>query len=537
MTNVTFMTNFAYQYSRSPVFQDESIVGLETNITYLPPLPQLYLLTANRLQTFMFDGNHHIIDYAQFNGPNNIRNLNAEIQTFGVAQSYANMWTTNTTASGASIAIQNQILASEDSSSIPLNSTYWNGQNTPPSYQIDGFYYFMTGNNTLPLPLVGASATNQFKGYVTNLIHQTPFTPTVTASIYTTWQANDPLVHYLASDLNFSESDSSPATGLSTNYLGATNFFGTLPNIGQLNDHYLPWGKSRTYVGSDNTAYNFAYKDSLVTNSDAWDFPANKFPTVGWLGRVHRGTPWQTVFLKATNFLNSANGLATWTNLTGSQNSFDAVNTAPVQDRLLFDVFSTAPNNNATRGQLSVNQDHLAAWSAVLSGIVVPTSLTNSLPAVIAPAGLGGVANSTLGQLVAAINNTRLALTNTDGLTNTFEHVGDILRTPQLTEQSSFLTGLSPQTQISDELYEWLPQQVMSLLDCPGAPRYVIYSYGQTLAPAPNGIVTGGGSFFGMVTNYQVMSEIATRAVVRVEDAKTPHPHIVVESYNILPPD
>ncbi len=64
-------------------------------------------------------------------------------------------------------------------------------------------------------------------------------------------------------------------------------------------------------------------------------------------------------------------------------------------------------------------------------------------------------------------------------------------------------------------MYEWLPQQAMSLLRVSDSPRYVIYSYGQTLKPAPNGISTASGAFFGMVTNYQVVAEAATRAVVR----------------------
>ena len=33
--------------------------------------------------------------------------------------------------------------------------------------------------------------------------------------------------------------------------------------------------------------------------SDDWDFPTNKLPNIGWLGRVHRGTPWQTIYLKS----------------------------------------------------------------------------------------------------------------------------------------------------------------------------------------------------------------------------------------------
>ena len=57
---------------------------------------------------------------------------------------------------------------------------------------------------------------------------------------------------------------------------------------------------------------------------------------------------------------------------------YDAANTAPAQDRLLFDLFTTALNDNATRGQLSVNvgagdpndpQAGLAAWSALFSGV------------------------------------------------------------------------------------------------------------------------------------------------------------------------
>src|ERR1044072_8889583 len=43
-------------------------------------------------------------------------------------------------------------------------------------------------------------------------------------------------------------------------------------------------------------------------------------------------------------------------------------------DWRLLDVFTTAANENATRGLLSVNQTNRAAWSAVLSGVVVPTN-------------------------------------------------------------------------------------------------------------------------------------------------------------------
>ena len=129
-----------------------------------------------------------------------------------------------------------------------------------------------------------------------------------------------------------------------------------------------------------------------------------------------------------------------------------------------------------------------------------------------------------------------------------FEHEGDILSVPQLSDQSPFLntanTGFN-----SDAMYEWLPQQVMSLVRV-GTPHYVIYSYGQALkpAPTPNGIYTPNGL---LVTNYQIVSEIATRAVVRLDTVRTnsigPNgvngaifvtpPRAVIESFNILPPD
>jgi hypothetical protein len=133
------------------------------------------------------------------------------------------------------------------------------------------------------------------------------------------------------------------------------------------------------------------------------------------------------------------------------------------------------------------------------------------------------------------IYGTRTNFTNPDGVKGAFEHVGYILSVPKLTTQSPFLVGLNLTNGISDAMYEWLPQQVMSLLRA-GPPRYVIYCYGQALKPAPNSLVTGG-TYFGMCTNYQVVAESAARAVVRVDGAGTSAPRVVVESFNPLPPD
>jgi hypothetical protein len=359
-----------------------------------------------------------------------------------------------------------------------------------------------------------------------------------------------------------------------------------LPDLGKVNDRYQPWGMNSQMAALphvDPNPFNLAFKDPLMWQPDDWDFPTNKFPTVGWLGRVHRGTPWQTVYLKATNVLTESSiGTNTWAQWTGDtqltiNQYFDAINSAPVRDRLLFDLFTTAFNDNAARGTLSVNQDHLAAWSALFSGVVVLTNTTVNPSRllgpltfdhlIINPAGSAGSA-SPLGQLVADINTHRATFTNADGLVGAFEHVGDILRTPLFTEQSPFLNrdpdSVPPQPQegISDELYEWLPQQMMSLLRVSSSPRYVIYCYGQALKPAPDSIYTTSGPFFGMITNYQIVSEIATRAVVRFDSTLTnvismnitndgfgnpitnwysapvmKNNNAVIESFNPLPPD
>jgi hypothetical protein len=378
-------------------------------------------------------------------------------------------------------------------------------------------------------------------GFNLPLSVQAPYTPTRYVVQYFTWQANDPLVHYLASDIASPQVNTSktPPPGVSQQDIASKILPLTSLNLGQLNDNYMPWGGNPNHglvTGEQNFAannqYNLEIKDPHMWQSDNWDFPSYKFPTVGWLGRVHRGTPWQTVYLKASDI--TANGsYAAWQQWTGDYADgipFDATNSAPVQDAQLFDLFTAAPAPNATRGTLSVNQTNLAAWSAVFSGLVVPDNLTGGYTN-IPPAGPDTV-NSAVVQLVNGINATRA---NAGLFPGAFTHVGDIVRTPALTEQSPFLAGLDPTAQISDELYEWLPQQTLGLLRASSTPRYVVYCYGQTLRPAPGGKVLDSGPYFDMVTNYQITAESAARAVIRVDNATTA-PRVVVESYVPLPP-
>jgi len=569
----------------------------ETNIvpgTSMFPLPHFGLLTTNQLQVFILDATNgvtNVIDYAQFEQSTNL-DLNAAIFTdpSNNAAPPDGVWNTNMDVkNGLPYGIENQIEISEGLKSLPPTAEdgtsedgTWQGDpeatqyGTTPVQQQASFQAFFKpyGHGvTATVPGWGnypqATATN-FQSVV-----QAPYAPTRYAVGYVMLQANDPLVHYLASDL----APSFPS-GLIDPKGNYNNSISNVPpltdlDLGALNHNYQPWGGNPAWqqTAPSDFAYNLAERDPLVSQSDFWNFPTNKYPTVGWMGRVHRGTPWQTVYLKATNLLDYVQinngvtnyaGMNAWATWAGNQNAFDAINAAPVSDRLLFDLFTTAFNDNATRGTLSVNQSAdqydpdgnpadinpaagLAAWSALFSGIVVPPiNNTNPLATygVISPVGGLALSNSALGILITNINYTRYNFTNADGLAGVFEHKGDILSVPQLTDHLPFIDPAQTNYN-SDAMYEWLPQQAMSLLRV-GTPRYVIYSYGQTLKPAPNGIYLGPGQFFGMATNYQVMSEMATRAVVRLDTARTngpggtimmTPPRAVIEQFNILPPD
>ena len=567
----TIPTNFAsipdslYRFNQPGDVEDPGHTGfyLTTNLA-LPfeahiasagygqyPQPHWGLTMTNNLRVIMADGPlngpYHVIDYVQLGGPYSTRDLTSEIVNgyntmgTGIDTRYNNQWNTNI-INGVPTGITEQLDVSEGLGNPTYSTSKW-GRDEKTAYdQMNGFLVFLNGANTpllTPADLPGyvPDPTQMGIAETTNAM-QAPYTPTAIVVQDITWQANDPLVHYTASDLI------NPAAGN-----GLQIYLNWPGNLGQLNDRYMPWGGNPLKPGTDTNAYTLAIKDPRVYTSDDWNFPTNKFPTVGWLGRVHRGTPWQTIYLKSSDVLTANGSIGTniWIDRTGDVNPYDAANSAPKKDWLLFDLFTTAFNDNATRGQLSVNvaadnpdpAASLAAWSALFSGIVVPTTLTNTYT-IIAPAGpLGASTNSPLGQIVQGIYNTRTNFSNPDGVKGAFEHAGYILSVPQLTTQSPFLAwtnAVQRQGGISDEMYEWLPQQVMSLLRA-GPPRYVIYCYGQALKPAPNSLVTSGGNTFGMCTNYQVVAESAVRAVVRVEGAGTPTPHIVVESYNPLPPD
>lgn len=592
---VAVATNFLFQ---SQLSYDFATHGFDINPQWYATtmgLPQFNLVITNLLQAYLLDGNS-VIDYVQLNSPTALGSINQGLADPNYVQpgNIYYQWSTNLIPSSAvtPYGLANQLYISGHPPTpgptpvklMPAGGAWSTAPNptgiTTPQAEAAFFNGFFAPNSEF-----------QFNGriyYNDQLAIQAPYTPSRTAYSSFLLQANDPLVHYLGSDLN----GQTNTLAIWLNNAVLTNgawYHSDDPSLQPLpqaptnpiSGRYQPWGakgQMGSLSGVDSNPENLAYKDSLAWGPDYWDFPTNPYPTVGWIGRVHRGTPWQTVYLKSTNILSDPGGganpipnagLNTWANWTGDIQPtlgqyFDAYNTAPMQDFLLFDIFTTRFNDNAARGTLPINagvglpDGGLAAWSALFSGMV---ALTNSAPRVFAgnpptytnqiinPAGVvnPGVSNylqPPLWQIVNGPYGINATRTNKNLFPyQSFIHAGDVLATPALTVQSPFINngsvlgfGLQQwENGINDEEYEWLPQQMMGLVRA-SEPRYVVYCFGQTLRPAPGGTVLSG-PYFQMVTNYQVVAESAIRAVIRVDNANTPTPHAVVESYNVLPPN
>ena len=589
VTNLVFLTNMTY-YKGGDSFTPltgtfERTVG-STNF-YIPPYWELTL--KPRLRFALVDTlSKRIVDYVDL-ADNNVLNVTNALTTDGhCGEPYTpdgspgSMWCNErmygappSAIAVATFGINNQIEAS-----LGHGNATWN--NAGPVADKDAAILFFKGQ-FIP------------NGQPTSNIFNAPYQPFRNIYLTTSWQANDPLVHYTVGDL----------MDLQHTNVVVDNFSSTVPrptdNLGKLNTRYSPWGGSPVKgTGTTSAAipkFDLRVKDSLLIGSDGWDFPTNKYPNPGWLGRVHRGSPWQTVYWKPYGI-----DLATWQTWTGNglwvtnvgqfptsmilprsavpptffpqpttdpfnftigMAIYDSFLTQPTNDWHLLDLFTTALNDNATRGQLSINQTNLAAWSAALSGVIVLTNnladdgtpiydgIGNVVPGwmPIQPAGVYDPFNQAtwppLVRLVNAINNAR---TNTTR--HVFSHLSELLAVPEMTVASPFLNTNAPTSDpnyaLNDAMIERLPQQIAGLLKDDSVPRFVIYAFGQTLKPESTRAILKSGPFTGLCTNYQVVAEAATRTVVRFEGIQPylggnppaiTNLHPVIESFTVLPPD
>jgi hypothetical protein len=465
----------------------------ETNNKSCDPLPQFGLIVTNWVQAIIVD-NTHVIDYVQLRGPIDSTNLNNPLQDPGPggAPNYY-LWVTNVAVVGTtpSWGIVDQI----DVSSQPVNPPPTAQWNNPPNPVIPGLDPITAARDFLAsmftpsstFNYVDALNGNSYTYTNTELIVQAGYTATRTIFVPYLYQVNDPLVHYLASDLNagagavwagdhaqangvWSQSDN-PSTPLPVPPTGADIIKG----------RYQPWGKTAPLALQSPDTYNFGnpynliYKDPLVWSADYWDFPTNLLSSLGGLGQVHRGTPWQTVYLKAHDVLggNSSNiaaGTNTWMAWTGDYNISDAAIMAPVKDRLLVSLLISLLNTNDVTRLVSVNDQNIADWLALFSGMIV---LTNTTPD-------GAYVSKlfhpqpTFDAFVMASNSPQaeviandIAQARATQPNQNFYSPGDILAVPELTEQSPFLNWTNTNQQdygITDAAYEAIPAQLLPLL-------------------------------------------------------------------------
>jgi hypothetical protein len=223
--------------------------------------------------------------------------------------------------------------------------------------------------------------------------------------------------------------------------------------ISPLNQHFRPWGGNPNHSGdtSPPTSKNLALKDSQVTGSDAWNFPTNGYPNLDWLGRVHRGTPWQTLFLKATSV-----DLPTWTNWTGITDATEAQLTMPTNDWRVVSLIVSMLNTNDPHHLFSLNQPNSDAWRGVLDGLTVMTN--------IGPSQFDTLLMSS-NSPQAAIVGTALNAMRASQPAQYFHDVGDILATAELSIASPWLnTAGGSSSGITDEVYEKIPAQLLPLL-------------------------------------------------------------------------
>jgi hypothetical protein len=439
----------------------------------LAPLPPMGLITTNWFQAYILDGNH-VIDYVQLRGPIDSTNLTAALVDPSFTGQTYYLWATNTGPTGPSFGIRDQLaISTAEGITLPASAMWTPTTGIP--YAAQQIYFaaaftpahFYTYNNVL------------YYNYA--LTNQAPYTAVRTIFVPYLYQVNDPLVHYLVGDL-----DAGPAGIWANNYTLQNGVWlqnngavaqtvptvpsslnpgisagGFAPNE-KANSRYQPWGQPASPILQTSSSYDFlspynlTYKDPGVWGPDCWNFPTNQTWNLNWLGQVHRGTPWQTIYLKASDILQDATlnaygnsvGPATWAVWGGD--TIDSASSAPVTDRQLVNLLAALLNTNDLRTQFSVNNPNPNAWTALFDGFAVLTNSSSGL----------------VPSLVSSNSPPALALADAILAFHPYQPflaIGDILAVPTLTEQSPYLAGAAV-TSVTDEAYEAIPSQLLPLL-------------------------------------------------------------------------
>ncbi|MDB6111661.1 MAG: hypothetical protein JWR69_3411 [Pedosphaera sp.] len=394
--------------------------------------PHFVLNTTNRFRCILRDSDSgRIIDYVQLGSLKSIRDLTEEARANDPFSVWAaNIVNYNSVQIPASVKAQLQIAQGLGLGDAWDKAQIGASQGNAKAQAIDFFNRFWNGdpNNT-------------------NTFAPVPFSPTAKFYASSSWQVNDPLVHYTLGDL---------ATSYIPNNLPqlvdltqVSSFINNITkNIGLVNASYHPWNYNRNQA-SDPGFTDPAFKDSPVTSSDAWDFPAGLPLSPVWLGRVHRGTPWQTVYLKSASV-----NASLWQTWSGNPSARDALLTQPTNDWHLVSLLASLLNTNRPRDLLPVNQLNPATFGYTFSnGIPV---LTNTAPYTFASLLMDSNSPQT-SVILDGINAVRLQKPG-----QYFRDVGDILAAPELTMNSPWLNPNGGG--ITDLAYEMIPSQILGSL-------------------------------------------------------------------------
>ncbi|MDW7980090.1 MAG: hypothetical protein RMH97_05940, partial [Verrucomicrobiales bacterium] len=288
LTNVVFLPDSIYRFGENR-FETNLAAGY---VDPVHPLPDFGLVISNRLLFAIVDTSlNRILDYVNLDGLNDYRDLDEEIRTQGVG--FLGLWNTNLIG-GVPEGVIYQIAISLGE--YDAASTDWRNFGIG---QADGNFKYKEIANFRAFFTSGNRASYEgFTAVNANLVQDVPFAPTRKIAKWLRWQANDPLVHYTKWDL-LDLTHTNVLTEIKPPSGPALTPFQM--GLGRLNERYRPWGRYET--SEDPDTFNFALKDPRVTRSDDWQFPTNRFPNLGWLGRVPRGTPGKTVFMMATNIV------------------------------------------------------------------------------------------------------------------------------------------------------------------------------------------------------------------------------------------
>lgn len=258
----------------------------------------------------------------------------------------------------------------------------------------------------------------------TNLFY-CPFSPVQDVFLSTWWSAADPLVHHTPQELSL---DVHPWT-----------FQFMDLNLGRVNVNYEPWS-----LNYSSTRNNLTLKDPAVFSAETWDFPENQVPDLSWISRVHRGTPWQTVYWKSGAV--SPDQWADWLRMP----PWDAISLMPTNDWRLVEILAPLFNANYLHFLTSINQPDAAGFADLIDGIQVYTNSTaNQLDSMTLQAG------SPQGEAIAAA----MLAGRAQQPNGFFQSVGDCFAVPQLSLASPFIRPRLASAP-ADRAFEAIPSQL-----------------------------------------------------------------------------